>query len=170
MIVVVMGVSGVGKSTIGAQLAARLGCTFLDADDFHPAGNVAKMAAGVALEDADRWPWLERMNAELRAHEARGEHAVLACSALKERYREKLALGLSRFELVYLYANAALLEQRLAERHHRYMPATLLASQLATLEPPARAIAIDVAAPPERCVERIAAALGARDGEPARSG
>jgi len=164
MIVVVMGVSGVGKSTIGAPLAARLGCAFLDADDFHPAANVAKMAAGVPLEDADRWPWLTRLNAELRAREARGEDAVLACSALKHSYRERLAEGIARFELVYLHAAASLLQARLGERRHRYMPATLLASQLSTLEPPAHAIAIDVAASPERCVEQIVAALGVRPG------
>lgn len=157
--VVVMGVSGVGKSTIGEQLAARLGCAFLDADDFHPAENVAKMAAGTPLNDADRAPWLARLNAELRAREARGEDAVLACSALKERYRERLAEGVARFELVYLHASEALLRERLGDRRHRYMPATLLASQLATLEPPARAIAIDVSVPPERCVEQIIAAL-----------
>ncbi len=157
--VVVMGVSGVGKSTIGEQLAARLGCAYLDADDFHPAENVAKMAAGTPLNDADRAPWLARLNAELRAREARGEDAVLACSALKERYRERLAEGVARFELVYLHASEALLRERLGDRRHRYMPATLLASQLATLEPPARAIAIDVSAPPERCVEQIIAAL-----------
>jgi gluconokinase len=160
MIVVVMGVSGVGKSTIGAQLAARLGCAFLDADDFHPAANVVKMAAGVPLDDADRWPWLAGLNAELREREARGEDAVLACSALKHSYREKLAEGLARIELIYLHGSEALLRGRLGKRRHRYMPATLLASQLATLEPPKRAIAIDVAAPPERCVEQIAAALG----------
>lgn len=159
MMVVVMGVSGVGKSTIGAQLAARLGCAFLDADDFHPAANVAKMAAGVPLNDADRAPWLAGLNAELRAREARGEDAVLACSALKLSYREKLADGLARFELVYLHGSEALLRERLGDRRHRYMPATLLASQLATLEPPGHAIAIDVAAPPERCVEQIVAKL-----------
>ena len=159
MIVVVMGVSGSGKTTVGRLLAQRLECEFLDADDFHPSSNVAKMAAGVPLEDADRWPWLERLNEELRRREARGHRAVLACSALKQAYRDRLAAGLARFELVYLRASAGLLRARLADRTHRYMPASLLDSQLATLEPPARAIEIDAAQSPERCVETAVAAL-----------
>ena len=161
MIVVVMGVSGSGKSTIGRVLAQHLGCEFIDADDFHPPANVAKMAAGVALEDADRWPWLERLNAELRRRDARAERAVLACSALKQAYRDRLTASLARCELVCLRASAELLRERLAGRRHRYMPASLLASQLATLEPPARAIEIDAAQPPERCAELIAAAIDA---------
>jgi gluconokinase len=159
MIVVVMGVSGSGKTTIGRLLAQRLECEFLDADDFHPASNVAKMASGVPLEDADRWPWLGRLNEELHRRERRGRCAVLACSALKQAYRDRLGAGLARLELVYLRANAELLRARLADRTHRYMPASLLESQLATLEPPARAIAIDAAQTPERCVELAAAAL-----------
>jgi len=159
MIVVVMGVSGCGKTTIGRLLGERLGCEFIDADDFHPPVNVAKMAAGVPLEDADRWPWLERLNEELRRREARGRCAVLACSALKQAYRDRLAAGLERFELVYLRADVELLRARLAGRSHRYMPASLLESQLATLEPPARAIEIDAAQTPERCVESAVAAL-----------
>ena len=159
MIVVVMGVSGCGKTTIGRLLGERLGCEFIDADDFHPPANVAKMAAGVPLEDADRWPWLERLNAELRQREAGGQRAVLACSALKQGYRDRLAAGLARCELVYLRASAELLRARLAGRSHRYMPATLLESQLAALEPPASAIEIDAAQSPARCVERIAAAI-----------
>ena len=159
MIVVLMGVSGCGKTTIGRLLGKRLGWAFIDADDFHPPANVAKMAAGVPLEDADRWPWLERLNAELRRREARGHRAVLACSALKQAYRDRLAAGLARFELVYLRASAELLRARLADRTHRYMPASLLDSQLATLEPPVRAIEIDAAQSPERCVETAVAAL-----------
>ena len=159
MIVLVMGVSGSGKTTIGRLLAQRLECEFLDADDFHPASNVAKMAAGVPLEDADRWPWLERLNEELRRREASGRCAVLACSALKQAYRDRLAMGLARFELVYLRASTGLLRERVADRTHRYMPASLLDSQLATLEPPARAIEVDAAQTPERCAELAAAAL-----------
>lgn len=158
MIVVVMGVSGVGKTAIGSALAARLGVEFLDGDDWHPSSNVKKMAAGEALTDEDRWPWLDRLNAELRA---RGESAVLACSALKQSYRERLTRGLGRFELVFLYGSFELIRERIAARKHRYMPAALLESQFAALEPPAHAIAIDVAQLLERCVEQIRIALTA---------
>jgi len=159
MIVVVMGVSGSGKTTIGTTLAKRLGYSFLDGDDWHPPENVAKMSAGTPLTDEDRWPWLDRLNAELRAREARSESAVLACSALKQAYRDRLARGLIHWKLVFLHASFELLSKRIAERKHRYMPASLLQSQLATLEPPAQAIVIDVAQPIERSVERIGAAL-----------
>jgi gluconokinase len=158
MIVVVMGVSGSGKTTLGKLLAERLGCEFLDGDDFHPPENVAKMTAGTPLADEDRWPWLERLNALLRER----HDAVLACSALKEAYRERLAAGLKRCEVVFLKGDFDLIRARLEERRHRYMPATLLQSQFATLEPPAGAIEVDVAEPPGRCVETILAALAVR--------
>ena len=154
MIVVVMGVSGSGKSTVGALLAARLGCEFLDADAFHPPENVARMAAGTPLTDEDRAPWLARLNAELRQRES----AVLACSALKESYRRRLAQGVAcRF--VHLRGPIGLIRERMQSRKHRYMPASLLESQFATLEPPADAIEVDIAEPPERCAEAIASAL-----------
>jgi gluconokinase len=154
VIVIVMGVSGCGKSTIGALLAQRLGVEFLDADEYHPPENVAKMAAGVPLSDEDRRPWLERLNAELRKR----RHAVLACSALKETYRKVLADGIDcRF--VHLRGSIELIRSRMTQRKHRYMPASLLESQFATLEAPARAIVVDIAGAPEDCVEAIAAAL-----------
>jgi gluconokinase len=154
VIVVVMGVSGSGKSTIGALLAQRLGVEFLDADEFHPPENVAKMAAGVPLTDADRQPWLQRLNAELR----RRENLVLACSALKQSYRDVLAQG-ADCRFVHLRGSIELIRARLSDRKHRYMPASLLESQFAALEPPARAIVIDVARPAADCVEEILAQL-----------
>jgi gluconokinase len=155
MIVLVMGVAGVGKTTIGEPLARALGWRFLDADDYHPPENVAKMKAGIPLQDADRWPWLSRLNRELKDL----ENAVLACSALKESYRERLAQGIPKFTVVYLHGSTELIRTRLASRQHRYMPPALLDSQLAALEPPAQAIAIDVAAPLEACVAAIVADL-----------
>ncbi|MBV8033247.1 MAG: gluconokinase [Betaproteobacteria bacterium] len=152
MIVVVMGVSGSGKSTIGPALARALEVPYLDADDFHPPENVAKMAAGVPLGDADRAPWLARMNERLRTLDRQGESAVLGCSALKERYRRVLREGVRDFRLVYLHAPFEVISRRVAQRQHRYMPASLLASQFDTLEPPDEAISIDVSQPLERCV------------------
>ena len=154
-----MGVSGVGKTTIGEALAEQLGWRFIEGDDSHPPENVAKMASGVALADADRWPWLDRLNQELLRLEAQGVSAVLACSALKEAYRRGLAAGVKAFEFVYLHGDFELIRRRIAERKHRYMPAALLESQYATLEPPAHAIAIDVAAEAPENVAAIAEKL-----------
>jgi gluconokinase len=154
-----MGVAGAGKTTIGAELARTLGWRFVEGDDFHPAENVAKMAAGHALDDADRKPWLETLNRELRALEGHGESAVLACSALKRSYRERLGAGLERVEWVYLQGDIDLIRSRLAERSHRYMPATLLQSQFDALEPPQHAIVVDVRADVAACVATIAARL-----------
>ncbi|HUQ74077.1 MAG TPA: gluconokinase [Burkholderiales bacterium] len=154
MILVVMGVSGAGKSTIGRPVAKRLGWRFIDADDHHPAANVAKMAAGTPLTDADRWPWLDELNRLLRAE----ANAVVACSALKESYRQRLLAGIAESRIVYLFAPKALLAARIRERKHKFMPASLLDSQFATLEPPVNAIRIDVSAPVEQCVDAIIAA------------
>jgi gluconokinase len=154
VIIVVMGVAGSGKSTVGALLAQKLGFEFLDADEHHPPENVEKMAAGIALDDQDRWPWLQRLNAELH----RREDVVLACSALKESYRARLGDGL-RCCFVHLRGSPELIGARLAARQHRYMPASLLASQFAALEPPAHAIDVDVAQPAAECVSAILAQL-----------
>jgi gluconokinase len=159
VILVVMGVCGCGKTTVGRALAEANGWPFLDADDFHPEANVAKMAAGTPLTDADRWPWLDRLADELRAILGRGGHAVLACSALKAAYRERLArAGDVRF--VHLRGDFDTIAARLAARRHRYMPATLLASQFATLEPPADALDVDVRLPVDAQVATIRAAHG----------
>jgi gluconokinase len=146
MVVVLMGVCGCGKTTVGRTLAEELGWPFLDADDFHPAANVAKMRAGTALTDDDRWPWLDRLAAEMAAINARGAHAVLACSALKQSYRDRLArAGDVRF--FHLKGDRATIAPRLAARPGHYMPASLLDSQLATLEEPADATVVDIRVP-----------------------
>lgn len=158
MILVVMGVSGCGKSTVGEALAAALGWRFFDADDFHPPANVAKMAAGLPLVDEDRWPWLARIVEELQAVQRAGGHAVLACSALREAYRERLRrAGDVRF--VFLAGDEATIAARLAARRHKYMPPSLLPSQFATLEPPTDAVVVDIRASVPLQVQRIRAAL-----------
>jgi len=160
MIVVLMGVSGSGKSTVGAALAVALGWPLVDADDLHPPENVAKMAAGVPLTDDDRWPWLDRIVAELRRITADGTNVILACSALKQRYRDRLAAaGDVRF--VHLRGDRETIAARLASRRHRYMPATLLGSQFAALEVPSDAIDVDIATSVDAQVRAIVDALGA---------
>jgi gluconokinase len=146
VVVIVMGVSGSGKTTVGKRLAAALGYEFRDADDFHPPGNLAKMAAGIALTDEDRWPWLERLRELLRSALEAGEDVVLACSALRRVYRERLSVDEARERWVYLRAPRELIAQRLAARRGHFMPPTLLDSQLATLEVPEDALTVDVSA------------------------
>jgi gluconokinase len=156
--IVVMGVSGCGKSTVGTRLARELGATFLDADDFHPPDNVERMRAGMALTDAERAPWLDALTARLLAAGAADEKVVLACSALKRSYRDALRRGAPALTLVHLTGSPALLAERVTARPGHYMPPTLLPSQLATLEPPAadeRAITLDVAAPTDALVAAI---------------
>ena len=159
MIVVLMGVSGSGKTKVGRTLAASLGWSFYDADEFHPPANVAKMAAGTPLTDDDRWPWLDRIVDVLRQAGAEGRNAVLACSALRQVYRDRLArAGDVRF--VYLKGDRATIAARLATRTHEYMPASLLPSQFATLEEPADALAIDVSDDLEAKIDAIRTRLG----------
>ena len=165
MIVVLMGVCGCGKTTVGRALARELGWEFIDADDFHPEANIAKMAASAALTDADRWPWLDRLAAEARVRSARGQHVVLACSALKRAYRDRLVAGAGgdiEVCFVYLKGDAATIEPRLADRRGHYMPASLLASQFAALEEPEEAIVVDIRQSPESQAASIAAHLGSR--------
>lgn len=158
MIVVLMGVCGCGKSTVGRPLAQELGWTFVDADDLHPRANVEKMASGLPLTDEDRWPWYERIVAELQRLTRSGKHVVLACSALKQAYRERLARA-GDLRIVYMKGNAATIEPRIASRSGHFMPASLLASQFATLEEPSDAIVVDVAQPIAAQVAAIARAL-----------
>lgn len=152
-----MGVSGAGKTTIGVALARELGWRFIDADDHHPPANIAKMASGVPLADADREPWLDALNAILK----RSGPAVLACSALRQSYRDRLTEGLATFEFVFLKGEFDLIASRLAKRQHRYMPAALLKSQFEALEPPQKAIAVDVSAEANACVAAIVRRLRA---------
>ena len=123
MIVVVMGVSGCGKTAVGQALAADLGWPFFDGDDFHPEANVAKMAAGTPLTDADRWPWLDRLATEMAAINARGADAVFACSALREAYRDRFRRG-GDVRFVHLKGDYDTIAARIAARAHRYMPPT----------------------------------------------
>ena len=160
--VIVMGVSGVGKTTVGERLAAALGWSFLDADAFHPPGNVAKMATGVPLTDEDRAPWLERLRELMGSALEKGEDLVLACSALKRSYRERLTVDAARQRWVYLHAPRELLAQRLARRRGHFMPPALLDSQLETLEAPADALWVDVSADPDTVVATVLRGLGLR--------
>lgn len=159
--VVVMGVCGTGKSTVGARLADALGWSYADADDYHPPANVAKMQAGTPLDDNDRWPWLDRLQSLLDEYDQRGDGIVLACSALKASYRERLRVSPRCPAFVYLHGTRDLLAGRMAARQDHYMPASLLDSQLATLEEPAldEAIHCNVAQTPGQIVMQAIAAL-----------
>jgi len=165
--VVVMGVSGSGKTTVGQALAERLGWAFVDADDLHPPENRAKMASGEGLTDADRGPWLDRVRATIEAHIAAGEPVVVACSALKRAYRERVGSGEPDVAFVWLDVTEAVLRERLAERDGHFAGADLLPSQLEAFEPPApheaaRVLARDT---PAATAEAARAAL-ARGGTP----
>lgn len=133
--VVIGGVSGSGKTTVGAEVARRLGARFLDADDFHPAANIEKMGRGEPLDDEDRRPWLAALNQALASRLEAGETVVLACSALKRRYRDRLTAGLPEVQLFMLNGDRTVLSQRMGARADHFMPASLLESQLKTLEP-----------------------------------
>lgn len=159
--VIVMGVSGSGKTTLGKALAARLGWEFQDADDWHPPANIAKMAAGTPLDDADRAPWLAALN-RLIAERLAGEGSlILACSALKQAYRDELAAGHEgQVRFVHIVAGRGVLRRRLEHRRGHYMPASLLESQLATLEPPKGAISLNTHMPLRDKVELVVSRLG----------
>lgn len=159
MIVVLMGVSGSGKTTVGRLLAARLGWPFIDGDDLHPAENLEKMRRGIALTERDRAPWLAAVRESIRAHLQRRESAVVACSALKRAHRRALRLD-PQVIFVHLIVHPALVRARLRRRRGHFMSAALVDSQLATLETPSRALRIDAGAAPEQVVESIRARLG----------
>jgi gluconokinase len=161
-VIVLMGVSGSGKTTVGELLAERLGATFEEGDAYHPQTNIEKMRAGIPLDDGDREPWLLRLSAEIGRWLAEGRTVVLACSALKERYRAILKDGRPELRFVHLAGSPRLISARLARRRHDYMPASLLPSQLAALEEPKDAITVDVGGTPEAIVAEICARLNAR--------
>ena len=155
--VVVAGISGSGKSTVGRALAERLGVPFCDGDDLHPSANVAKMKAGTPLTDEDRWPWLDDVGAWLAGRDA----GVVACSALRLAYRDRLRTSVADLEVLLLHGDPELVRRRQAARGQHFMPASLLDSQLATLEPlePGEAgQTLDVAEPVDALVERYVAA------------
>lgn len=158
--VVVMGVSGCGKSTVGASAAAALGWSFAEGDDAHPPANVAAMRAGRALTDDDRRPWLHELAGWIAVHDVAGRSSVLACSALRRSYRDVLRSGAGRVLFVHLDGPPGVIRLRLAERTGHFMPASLLASQLATLEPLApdeHGLVLDVRNPPGELAERVVA-------------
>src|SRR5207248_5349904 len=162
-ILILMGVSGSGKSTIGAILARRLGWDLEDADWFHPPANVEKMHKGEPLTDEDRWPWLNAIASWINEARNKDKHAVLACSALKRRYRDILIGDRSDVRLVFLKGDEALIGRRLATRHEHFMPASLLRSQFEALEEPGadeNAIVVSVEPSPKVIADRILAALG----------
>jgi carbohydrate kinase (thermoresistant glucokinase family) len=157
-VAIVMGVSGSGKTTIGTLLAGRLHWDYEDADWFHPAANIDKMHGGIALTDEDRWPWLRAIAAWIEQTRRAGGHGVVACSALKRRYRDILVANRPDVRLVYLKGDATLIARRIAARHEHFMPASLLASQFDALEEPGpdeHPIVVPIDLPPREIVTRI---------------
>ncbi|APH59187.1 gluconokinase [Granulibacter bethesdensis] len=158
MLLVVMGVSGSGKTTIAQALARRLGLVFQDADDFHSAANIARMKAGIALTEADRAPWLATIAAWAKKQAESGQGGVLACSLLRRLYREQVLTGVPDPHLIYLRVKADILRARLEHRSGHFMPASLLDNQLATLEEPAdteHALTVDAGQSPDAVVAEI---------------
>jgi gluconokinase len=157
LIIVVMGVSGSGKTTIGRLLAQRLACEFADADDFHSADNKAKMRAGIPLTDEDRLPWLDSLAELFESRERQNQLLVVACSALKESYRQLFLNSDRNLLFVYLKIDYETVALRLHERHHEFMNPDLLKSQFETLEEPKDAIIVDASETPEKIVDEILA-------------
>ena len=163
---VVMGVSGSGKSTVATALTDATGWTFVEGDDLHPEENRRKMAAGTPLTDEDRGPWLRRVADRIGAGERAGESLVVTCSALRRSYRDLLRDGHPSVRFVFLEVDGGVLRERVASRHHEYMPATLLDSQLGALEPPEAdepAITVDARAPVAATVAAVLDAVGGHD-------
>jgi gluconokinase len=162
-VIVVMGVSGSGKTTVASLLAQRLRWRFAEADEFHPAANIAKMSAGIALTDEDRAPWLDAIAALIDSIRGANQHGVVTCSALKRAYRERLVHGHDDVRFVYLQGERDLVAKRMRAREGHYMPLALLQSQFDTLEEPGageNTIAVSIDATPDEIVATIVAALG----------
>ena len=171
--VIVMGVSGSGKSTIGEALAKRLSWRYEDGDKFHPAGNVAKMAAGQPLTDEDRWPWLRAIADQIDRLSAAGVRSVIACSALRRVYRDILVHGRQDVRLVYLNGSQALIADRLSRRKGHFMPQGLLTSQFNTLEPPTadeHPVTVSIAAPVKTIVDDVLRQLDLKPASTASGG
>jgi gluconokinase len=158
MIIVIMGVTASGKTTIGTRSSKRLGWPFYDADEFHPPANIAKMSRGEPLTDADREPWLKALHDKMAEEEHAGRGAIFACSALKAVYRDILRDGLSTVRFVFLKGDPDVLQSRLDHRKGHFMPRTMLPSQIAALEEPepGEALVLDAAKPPNELVDAIA--------------
>ena len=153
MIILVMGVAGAGKTTVGKALGEKLGCEFVDGDTLHSPANIAKMRAGIPLTDGDRWPWLNAVARSIDGYILSGLCAVVACSALKQKYRNVLARPEVR--LVYLKIDAELAAERASTRHHEFMPAALVDSQFAELEEPRDALVVSAALPLKQILAQI---------------
>ena len=159
MILIVMGVAGSGKTTVGQLLAKELSWTFRDADEFHPPTNIEKMSQGIALEDADRAPWLAAMRSTIETWLREGRNTVLTCSCLKAAYRQTLLVDPARIRFIYLKGSFELIDARLRQRAHHFMKADLLKSQFEILEEPQDAMTVDLSDPPEVIVQKIREAL-----------
>jgi gluconokinase len=165
MVILVMGTTGAGKTTVGKLLAARLRWTFLDADDFHPPANIEKMKHGISLTDEDRIPWLERIHAELLRVSQSGKNSVLACSALKQSYRDQLSSELD-MRIVYLRGTYEVMRHHIESRHGHFAGEAILAEQFADLEEPQNALVLDVLHSPEQLVNEIISKLGLTEPPP----
>ncbi|HVO58568.1 MAG TPA: gluconokinase [Dongiaceae bacterium] len=158
MVILVMGTTGAGKTTIGRLLAAQLGWAFLDADDFHPAANIEKMKNGIPLTDADRWPWLDAIHAELARRSAAQSDVVLACSALKQSYRDRLSAGIE-MKVVYLRGTYEEMRHHIESRQGHFAGEAILAGQFADLEEPKDALVVGVERSPGEIVQEIVRGL-----------